>query len=125
MKLVSVSFAAVLWLFFAFKIENVSRTFTIPVEYRNIPKYCMVENPKPMQVQVALSGVERAFSFDPSALAVSLDMGGTVDGVRTVPVDENDLNLPAGIKLQHITPRTITVSAQRYSPVDLPVKLIY
>jgi diadenylate cyclase len=125
MKLTSVGFALLLWTVLAFKIETVSRTFTVPVECRNIPQYCVVENPHPMEVQVSVSGVERAFTFNPASLAVSIDIRKTVDGTQIMEIDENDISVPAGIRIQQIAPRSITVSTQRFCQVDLPVNVRY
>jgi diadenylate cyclase len=39
LKLASLGFAGLFWMMLAFKIDTINRTFTIPVECRNIPEY--------------------------------------------------------------------------------------
>jgi len=125
MKIASLCVAVLLWTVLAFKIDTVSRTFSVPVECRNIPPYCVVENPRPAKVQVSVSGVERAFTFDPATLVVSLDMKDAVDGSQLLEISNSDINLPAEVKIHSILPRTVTVISQRFEPVDLPVKVRY
>jgi uncharacterized protein (TIGR00159 family) len=121
-KLASVSFAVLLWLVLAFKVETVNRIFTVPVECRNLPKYMVVENQFPTEVQISVSGIERVFNFDPTSLVVSLDMSSVADGEQSIKIEKENINLPEGIKIQKISPHTITFVSQRFEPVEVPVK---
>jgi uncharacterized protein (TIGR00159 family) len=121
-KCASVSFAVLLWLVLAFKVETVNRIFTVPVECRNLPKYMVVENQYPTDVQISVSGIERAFNFDPASLVVSLDMSTVDDGEQSIKIEKENINLPEGIKIQKINPYTINFESQRFTPVDMPVR---
>ncbi|HEX2955376.1 MAG TPA: diadenylate cyclase [Chitinispirillaceae bacterium] len=121
-KIASVSFAVLFWLALAFKVETVNRIFTVPVECRNLPKYMVVENQYPTEVQISVSGIERAFNFDPTSLVVSFDMSSVADGEKSIKIERDNINLPEGIKIQKINPHTITFVSKRFAPVDVPVR---
>jgi uncharacterized protein (TIGR00159 family) len=122
MKLASVGFAMLFWMVLAFKVEIVTRAFTVPVECRNLSKYLLIENQYPTEVQISVSGIERAFNFDPASLVVSLDMANVTDGEQSVRIEKEHINLPQGIKIQKISPHTITFVSQHFTPFDVPVK---
>jgi diadenylate cyclase len=120
-KAASFMLAMLLWFIFAYRVETVNRTFTVPVEYRNIPSNWAAESPRPTQVSVSLSGLERAFNFDPSTLAASIDMSDVREGARTVTLKARNLNAPSGTAVVQITPNTVTVSARQHAPQMIPV----
>lgn len=122
MKLASTGFAIFFWMVLAFKVELVNRTFTVPVECRNLPKYLLIENQNPTSVQISVSGIERAFNFDPKTLVVSLDMKTITNGEQSLKIEKDHINLPRGIKIEKISPHKITFVSQHFTPLDVPVK---
>ena len=122
-KIVSFAVAITLWLLFAFRIETVNRTITLPVEYRNVPANWVIENPHPAEIKVSLSGLERAFNFDHSILVASIDMGKPREGLQSIPITEKDLNTPSGVTINEIIPDKFTFRAIQTEQADLPVKI--
>jgi len=121
LKLISVFSAMILWLVFANRIENVSRTYTMPVEYRNAPSGWIIENPKPEEVKVSLSGQERAFNFDHNTLVASFDLTNLQEGYQSVPITVKNMNLPKDLAVGEISPENFTFRAYRTEHVELPV----
>src|SRR5699024_6544085 len=72
----SFTVAVILWFSFAFQNENVFRTFSVPIEYRNLStSEVVLKDSVPSEARITLSGSEQAFrSLDPSQIAVSFDM---------------------------------------------------
>jgi diadenylate cyclase len=124
LKSASLGLAMTIWFAFSFRTETMNRTFTAPVEYRNIPASWVIEAPNPAQVQVSLSGMERAFLFNPEKLIVSLNMGDPKEGLSSIMIRQDNLNLPAGLKVTQILPNTITLSAYRLKEMELPVRVM-
>jgi diadenylate cyclase len=124
LKFASLGLAMAIWFAFSFRTETMNRTFTAPVEYRNVPASWVIEAPNPPHVQVSLSGMERAFLFNPENLIVSLNMGDPKAGISTVTIRQDNLNLPAGLKVTQILPNTVTLSAYRLKAVELPVRVV-
>jgi uncharacterized protein (TIGR00159 family) len=122
MKLTSGVVAFLFWMVLAFKVETVNRSFTVPVEFRNLPKYSIIDNQYPAEVQITVSGAERLFNFNPTSLVVSVDMSTVTSGQQTVRIEKQHINLPEGIKIQKISPTTISLESQLFTPVEIPVK---
>lgn len=123
LKVSSLCLAIFIWLAFAYRTEIVSRTFTVPVEYRNVPPSWIIETPTPSAVQVSLSGMERAFNFDAGRLAVSLNVSNPRENYQVMPVSINDVNVPSGLKVNQILPHIITLHAYKVEPFIVPVKV--
>jgi uncharacterized protein (TIGR00159 family) len=123
MKALSVAVAVLLWGFFAYRVEMVNRTYVVPIEYRNIPANWVVADPKPTETRVSLTGSERAFSFDPSNMVVSLDMSSIRDGYQELGITEKNLNAPMRLKVAQISPNVVRIKAYQMAEVSLPVKV--
>jgi diadenylate cyclase len=122
--LASLGVAVALWLAFSFRTDVISRTFTLPVICRNVPSDWVIEAPDPAQVLVSLSGMERAFHFDPGKLAVSLTMSDPAKTRQMVTIKPEHLNLPQGLRATQIIPGKITVNAYRLESRSLPIKVV-
>ena len=121
-KAVALLIAVGLWGIFSFRVTPVHRTFTVPIEYRNLPKDYVIDDPGASEARVSLSGPERDFEFDPMSLAVAVDLGAVRDGAQDIPVAEQSLvNKPPGLAVDRIMPRTVRVKADRMVAFELPV----
>ncbi|MFW6245492.1 MAG: diadenylate cyclase, partial [Fibrobacterota bacterium] len=122
-KLTAALISFVIWFIFAFKTDTVNRTFTIPVVYKNIPPNWVIEEPKITEVKVSLTGSERMFLFDQSALAARIDVSKLNEGKQTLIVGDKDIDVPSGVSISQISPRTFTITAQKTVPTPIPVKV--
>jgi uncharacterized protein (TIGR00159 family) len=118
--------AAILWFMFAFRIETVQRTIDdVPVEFRNLPETWVVEGASPNSFQMTLMGPQRAFdAWDASALKVIVDLRDSPDGRMSLPIQDEHLRLPEGIRLREAAPPVLRYELSQLTTVNLPVKVI-
>jgi uncharacterized protein (TIGR00159 family) len=106
LKAVSIGLACLLWLVFAYRVETIQRTYTVPIVYRNSSPEHQPADPRPTSAEVTLVGSERIFDlFDPSTMVISLDLEHAESG--ELPITARDLNRPSGLEVTHIVPETI------------------
>lgn len=123
--LASVIIAILLWYSFAYTTENVYRSFSVPIEYRNLKSSNIIlEDSNPIEARVTLAGPEQAFQMlDPSELAISLDLGSAGDiNSNELIITERHINLPSDLALYDVSPRSLDIEASRLVPADIPVK---
>jgi len=124
LKIAALVLAIGLWWFFSHRVSTIHRTFSVPIECRNVPAEFIIDDPGLAEARVSLSGPERNFSFDPINLAVALDLSELHDGSVEVPITEQSLqNKPTGLFVKGILPRTIKIRAYRMVSADVPVKV--
>ncbi|HEX6981233.1 MAG TPA: diadenylate cyclase [Balneolaceae bacterium] len=123
--LASVAIAAALWFSFAYQTETVFRTFSVPIEYRNLNSSNVVlQDSVPSEARITLSGSEQAFrSLDPSQLVVSFDMAEQDTSSDELLITQNNLNLPADLNLYEVNPRALELEAREFEEVQIPVKV--
>jgi diadenylate cyclase len=123
-KALSLLLTIALWMFFAYRAETIHRTFMVPIEWRNLPENFIIDNPKPLEARVSMSGTERNFNFDPNVMVISFDLEMVHDGIQDIPVVEKNLvNKPSGLTVNQIDPRNIKLRAFAMTEVELPVKV--
>lgn len=122
-KIISTVFAIIIWSLMAYRVDTVNRTFTIPVEYRNVPAGLVLEDIQPQEVKITLSGPERSFNFDNTILVASLDLGKIRSGNQSLPITGKDINIPKGLNLISISPKEFSFHAWKTERIELPVKV--
>lgn len=122
-KVIAFFSAIILWLTFAHRIDTVSRSFTIPIEYRNAPADWVIEDPKPTEIRVLLNGPERSFNFDMQNMVASFELSHVKEGFQTLPITEANLNTPSGLIVNQISPKSFTFRASKIEQIELPVKI--
>ncbi len=123
MKFLSVAIALAAWiLIFGMQTETVARTLTVPIVYRDVPHDWFLEQPKPLEARVSISGPNRAFRLlVPSRVSISLDVGELRSGSQRVEIHNADIELPSGVVVQSVEPRAVTLVAWPMVPIDLTV----
>lgn len=120
----SVGFAVLTWLLFSFSADTVSRTFQVPIEFRNLPPEWTLESDTVHTAVVTLSGSEPAFGrLDRGELVISFDLSQPDSGTNVLTITAENLTLPSGLELVQVRPSEIRVEAQRQRAVDLPVRV--
>ncbi len=122
-KLTAFLSAIALWLLFAHRVDMVSRTFTVPVEYRNVPANWVIEDTRPSEIRVSLSGPERSFNFDVQSLVASFDVDHLREGSQSLPITKLILNTPSGIEVNQISPKSLTFRASQIEETEIPVRV--
>jgi uncharacterized protein (TIGR00159 family) len=124
LKALSLLLTFTLWGVFAYRADTLHRTFMAPIEWRNAPSTFTIETPKPMEARISMSGIERDFNFDPTAMVISLDLAAIRDGAQDIEITEkNIVNKPLGLTVNQIEPRVIKLKAYALIAAELPVKV--
>jgi diadenylate cyclase len=114
-----------LWWLFSYRVTTIHRTFSLPIEYRNLPPEYIIDDPGVAEARVSLSGPERYFSFDPLSMVIGVDMSAVHDGTQEVSLSAPSIsNKPSGLVVSQILPRTVRVKAFHMMPLEIPVKVI-
>lgn len=123
--LLSVVLASFCWLLVAYQIEPVQRVVDqIPIEIQNAPAGWVIDSITPEQVQIQISGSERAFkAFDWSGLKANLDLSDVTQGRQSLFLDDDAISLPAEMSITAIEPNVVHVTAYRTEMVELPVEV--
>jgi YbbR domain-containing protein len=123
LKLVALALASLLWLSVAYRVETIQRTFTVPIEYRNLPSNLGLDDLHPTEAQVTLVGAERVFDFDSQTMVISLDMSGAKPGWQEFVLSHDNLEASAGLTVREIKPQVIALQVHRLTEVTLPVRV--
>jgi uncharacterized protein (TIGR00159 family) len=106
LKTASVALACLLWLVFAYRVETIQRTYTVPIVYRNASPDHQPAEPRPTSAEVTLVGSERVFDmFDPSTMLLSLDLSRAEGG--SLEITARNLNRPSGLTVTQIVPDSV------------------
>ena len=111
LKAVSVALACIAWSLTSYGQGMVQQTFFVPIELRNAPSDVVFED-LPSEVNVTLSGRERAFAMLlPGSLKVSLDLANVGEGTQQFPIDDADVKRPAEFSVSQINPHVLQFAA--------------
>ncbi len=109
-KVVSLSFAVILWVVFAQELKPVDRIFMAPIEVHNLPVNLGVERVKPERIRVRLAGLKRDFGMlDPKGIRIHIDLDQAAAGGRRVLVSEDNLPIPRALRLVNAEPAYVEI----------------
>lgn len=120
----SLILAVIFWFAFAYQTETVYRTFSVPIEYRNLQSSNLVlQDSIPLEARLTLSGSDQAFRlFDQSQLVVSFNLNNYSGGEELL-ITERNVNLPSDLSLYEVSPRSLKVRALQLKKYTLPVEV--
>ena len=120
----SVALAIIFWFAFAYQTETVYRTFSVPIEYRNLQSSNIVlQDSVPLEARLTLAGSDQAFRlFEQSQLVVSFNLNNYSGGDELV-ITESNVNLPSDLKLYEVSPRSLKIRVQKLKKYTLPVEV--
>ena len=120
----SLVLALLLWGFFAYSPDTVSRTLSVPVEFRDLPDDWELREVSPEAVQVTLVGPERVFALlDRETLAASFELTTPREGVQRFTVSEEGLGLPAGVRLNSVNPQQVRAETRQLMRAEVSVEV--
>lgn len=112
--------ASAIWLLFSYSADTISRTFEVPIEFRNLPAGWAMDSDTIPGALVTLNGSERAFGrIDLGELVISFDLALPDSGLNILTLTGQNLALPAGLTLANVTPRELRVTL--HPQVAIPV----
>lgn len=107
-KLASLAIATILWGIVVWDAEPVQRTFSVPVEFRNVPEQWSVHELEPSEVRVTIAGPTNQFELlDPEQLRFSLPMEERLAGLHSIWLRDDELTLPSGLEVTAIEPQRV------------------
>ena len=120
----SVSLAMLSWFLFVFDPGVGYRTFTVPVQLRNLPENWSFGDPSPTEVRVTLSGSQAAFQLlNQSDLTVNFDLKNIREGENSFVIEDDDLTLPPDMYLYDAEPDAVSILAEQLRRARLPVRI--
>jgi len=123
-KIIAIIIACSLWMSFGHRTENVRRDFVVPIEYRNLSANRIVNEPKPKEATLTLSGNEQEFNLlKPKELKLSLDMSGIKDGENKISFSNDLVRNAFGLSVVNIDPGQVTLNSYQLVPFTVPIEL--
>jgi len=113
-KAAAVGLALVLWAASSLLVAASVRTVTVPVEFSNVPTGLVVAAQSATEVRLQLRGNGWLLdSEDFTKLVAHFNLVGTTQGWQALPLEQDTLDLPHGIIVESVSPRTISVELVR------------
>lgn len=108
LKLLSLAVSFAAWGILVAGPSTIHRTYTVPVEYRDLPPGLTIAGNSRKEATVTLVGPEIAFrNLDPAELRFTADVSRTVPGVNYIALVESDLRRPPRLEMESVSPPTI------------------
>lgn len=121
LKALALGLAIALWWFVAGE-SKVQVGFVVPLEIRNVPAGLTITNKVERQVEVRLAGPPSLLStLQQADISATINLSGAKAGKQVVPLDDQSIKAPPGLKVQRIYPNTIDVYLERLERKKLPV----
>jgi YbbR domain-containing protein len=109
LKVFAVVMALALWFFVVSKGKAEIR-IDVPVVYENVPSGLVVLDDSDRSVEVVVWGHERFIrNLSESDVGIVIDLTGAVAGMKHIPLEHDDVRLPASFKVVSIMPGHINV----------------
>jgi YbbR domain-containing protein len=123
-KLLSLAFALVLWLFVMGE-QDTEIGYTVPLEVKNVPKGLIIANQIPGHVDVRLSGSRTLLAnIQGSDLEVSVDLHDAKPGITTFRSLDERLNLPRSIIVSRMSPSYVDIKLERLIQKKVPLQVV-
>ena len=123
-KLFSLLVSLMLWYAYA-RDPEVGAFVSVPVEYRAMPDNLEISSDLVGAVSIDLRGPsEKIANFIGAKSAVVLDFSGIhKPGEQTFQIDERDITLPSGMRLERAIPAQIRLEFEQRTQQDVPVEV--
>ena len=109
-KVVSIGLAGILWFVFVFQTGVVQQQFSVPIEFRYLPKNLTVSDANVDTIEITLSGNNHDIStLDPSTLKVTADLSAATQGEDSIPLSTSDFTVPKYLTVVDFLPKEIRV----------------
>lgn len=121
-KLLSVIAAVTLWFTFVYRVDIISRSFSIPIVFKNIPDNFAIDETRPSEIKVTLSGPERSFTFDERSINASFDISSMSEGFHIMNVTKQNITVPDGIFVNQILTKSFQLKATGFAEREIAVR---
>ncbi|MBN1664206.1 MAG: diadenylate cyclase [Deltaproteobacteria bacterium] len=123
-KIMAIMLACILWIFFGYQKDSISREFAVPIEYINASRDWVLHDVKTTKAQVVLMGSSQGFRFlKADSLKLSVDLSMLKDERQDFLLTKELLNVPSNLSVASISPGRVEVRASRLKSVSFPIKV--
>ena len=113
-KGIALSIASVLWFLQVYGSKVVYKTYTIPVEYAEVPRGFAITAIDPEEVDVTFSAPRRSFYFLPNEkLHILLKPWKAKEGDRTVRISPTYITVPKNFAVENIDPNRVHLRIEK------------
>jgi YbbR domain-containing protein len=113
LKLMALLLAVALWFTVAGQ-QNVERTITVPLDFRNPPADLEILGEKQDAVEVRVVGSSTVLSrLDPGEVVAVVDLTGARPGPRLFHLRTDEVRVPYGVTVLQVTPATIGLEFEK------------
>lgn len=121
LKLMAILLAVALWFTVAGQ-QNVERTITVPLDFRNPPADLEILGDKQDTVEVRVVGSSTVLSrLDPGEVVAVVDLTGARPGSRLFHLRTEEVRVPYGVTVLQVTPATIGLEFEKSARRRVPV----
>jgi YbbR domain-containing protein len=123
-KIFALLVSLMLWFAYA-RDPEIGAFVSVPVEYRSMPENLEISSDLVGAVSIDLRGPsEKVANFIGAKSAVVLDFSGIhKPGEQTFQIDERNITLPSGMRLERAIPAQIRLEFERRTQQDVPVEV--
>lgn len=116
-KAAAVVITFVLWFFFVHESRVNYESFMVPLEYESIPSHVVMQESRPSEVEVTLSGPKRSFYFfNRSKIKATVKLFDAETGRNKIELTRSNFSIPDGFLLENIQPREVSVMISEKAP---------
>lgn len=121
LRLVSLGLAIVLWYFVGGE-DIVNKNVMVPIEVINLPRDLVISNQYKKEIEVSVSG-PRSLLMDIGKFGISrqVDLARATPGTMVLENSNDVINVPRGVKVLRIQPRSIILSLDKMIQKKFPV----
>ncbi|MBW1980829.1 MAG: DNA integrity scanning protein DisA nucleotide-binding domain protein, partial [Deltaproteobacteria bacterium] len=98
-------------------------TVTTPIDFRNLPENLELKKASTDKVEVQITGRRRLVSaLKPNQVSAFVDLRNISNGVHTVVLDSDNIELPLGLRVVRVTPSRVKLELERRIIKELVVE---
>lgn len=110
-KVASALLTVSLWFIFIYQVGFVTREFSIPVEFKNVPAGKTADLMKIKNITVDLAGRSSDFvNLDTNKITVSIDASLSTSSTQSIKITDEMVNVPSYFSVTSVKPEQITIS---------------
>jgi len=123
LKLTAVILAFILWVAVHGETSG-ERIITVPLEIQNTPRNTVITNDRPTSVELTIRGSVANVWFGATVPACVIDLRGTGEGERIIPLTPANVRIPrgAGLEVLAVSPPRVTLVLERTSSKTVPIR---
>ncbi|OGD12452.1 hypothetical protein A2576_00080, partial [Candidatus Amesbacteria bacterium RIFOXYD1_FULL_47_9] len=125
LKTLALFSAAIIWFFSAYRTEIISKTYSIPINFTQLPQDVLIETYSPKEIAVTVVGRgDLAFTgIDTGDFKIDLDTSILTDGVNKFDISPQLIKQPLNLSIISIDPNVILLTAKKYYSASVGIDI--